>query len=203
MNPPDLAEGPALPIRTGKITKIEIREALKSLKNGKAAGPDNIPAEAIKAGGDISISVMYNFMSEIWKEEELPEDWITGLLIKLSKKGNLSYCDNWRSIILLSIASKVLCRVLLNRTREAVDTKLREEQAGFRKGRSCTDHIATLRIIVEQSVEWQSSTYICFVDFQKAFDSIHRETLWKILRHYGVPAKIVNSTSCPQWQING
>ena len=86
MNPPDLAEGPALPIRTGKITKIEIREALKSLKNGKAAGPDNIPAEAIKAGGDISISVMYNFMNEIWKEEELSEDWITGLIIVKERK---------------------------------------------------------------------------------------------------------------------
>ena len=92
----------------------------------------------------------------------------------------------------LSIASKVLCRVLLNKMKGAVDTKLRNEQARFRKGRSCTDHIATLRIIVEQSVEWQSSAYICFVDSQKAFDSIHIETSWKLLRHYGVPSKIVN-----------
>ena len=94
--------------------------------------------------------------------------------------------------MLLSIASKVLCRVLLNRMKGAVDTKLRDEQAGFRKGRSCTDHIATLRIVVEQSVERQSSAYTCFVDFQKAFDSIHREPLWRLLRLYGVPTKIVN-----------
>ena len=51
--------------------------------------------------------------------------------------------------MLLSIASKVLCRVLLNRMKDAVDTKLRDEQAGFGKGHSCTDHITTLRIIVE------------------------------------------------------
>ena len=96
--------------------------------------------------------------------------------------------------MLLTIGSKVLCRVLLNRMKGAVDTKLRDELAGFRKGRSCTDHIATLRIIVEQSVEWRSSAYmyICFVDFQKAFDSIYRETLWKLLSHCGVPSKIVN-----------
>ena len=69
--------------------------------------------------------------------------------------------------MLLSIASKVLCRVLSNRMKGVADTKLRDEQAGFLRGRSCTDHIATLRIIVEQSVEWQTSAYICFVDFQK------------------------------------
>ena len=57
-----------------------------------------------------------------------------------------------------------------------MDAKLRDAQAEFRKGRSCTDYIATLQIIVEQSVEWQSSACICFMDFQKAFDS-HRQTV--------------------------
>ena len=73
-----------------------------------------------------------------------------------------------------------------------VDKTLREEQAGFRQDRSCTDQIATLRIIVEQSIEWNSSLYVNFVDYEKAFDSLDRETLWKILRHYGVPMKLVN-----------
>ncbi|VDP57067.1 unnamed protein product [Schistosoma margrebowiei] len=58
--------------------------------------------------------------------------------------------------------------------------------------RSCTDRIATLRIIVEQSVEWNSSLYINFIDYEKAFDSVDRRTLWKLLRHYGVTEKIVN-----------
>ena len=77
--------------------------------------------------------------------------------------------------MLLRIASNVLCRVLLNRMKGAVDTELRDEQAGFENGRHCADHIATIPIIVKQSVEWQSLACICFVDFQKAFDSIHRE----------------------------
>ncbi|CAH8505835.1 unnamed protein product [Schistosoma guineensis] len=63
--------------------------------------------------------------------------------------------------------------------------------AGFRKDRSCTDQIATLRIIVEQSIEWNSLLYINFIDYEKAFDSVDRTTLWKLLRHYGVPQKIV------------
>ncbi|VDP29858.1 unnamed protein product [Schistosoma margrebowiei] len=58
--------------------------------------------------------------------------------------------------------------------------------------RSCTDQIATLQIIVEQSIKWNSSLYINFIDYEKAFDSVDRTTLWKLLRHYGVPLKIVN-----------
>ncbi|VDO96274.1 unnamed protein product, partial [Schistosoma margrebowiei] len=58
--------------------------------------------------------------------------------------------------------------------------------------RSCTDQIATLRITVEQSIEWNSSLYISFIDYEKAFDSVDRTTLWKLPRHYGVPQKIVN-----------
>ena len=66
------------------------------------------------------------------------------------------------------------------------------EQAGFRQNRSCTDQIATLRIIIEQSIEWNSPLYVNFIDYEKAFDSVDRDTLWKLLRHYGMPVKIVN-----------
>ena len=70
--------------------------------------------------------------------------------------------------------------------------KLRKEQAGLRKDKSCTyNYFATLRIIGEQCIEWQSSLYINFVDFEKAFDSIDRRVLWKLPRHYGLPAKFV------------
>ncbi len=92
--------------------------------------------------------------------------------------------------MLLDIASKVICRVILERIKTALEKKLKEEQAGFRAGRICTVQITTLRIIVERSVEWQASLYINFIDFEKAFDSISREVLWR-LRHYGMPVKIV------------
>ncbi|VDP30179.1 unnamed protein product [Schistosoma curassoni] len=86
--------------------------------------------------------------------------------------------------------------VLLNRIKHAVDAQLRDQQAEFRKDRSCTDQIATIRIIVEQSVEWNSSLYINLIDYEKAFDSVCRGTVWKLLRYCGVPEKIVNKTAC-------
>ncbi|VDP59104.1 unnamed protein product [Schistosoma curassoni] len=65
--------------------------------------------------------------------------------------------------------------------KDCVDAQLRDQQAGFRKDRSCADQIATLLIIVEQSIEWNSSLYTNFIDYEKTFVSVDRTTRWKLL----------------------
>lgn len=90
----------------------------------------------------------------------------------MPKKGDLTNCGNYRGITLLSTPGKVFNRIILERMKDVVNDKLRDNQAGFRKNRSCIDQIATLRIIVEQSMEWSSPLLINFVDYEKAFDSI-------------------------------
>ena len=183
-------------------TEEEIREAIKMLRNGKAAGPDEIPAEAIKADLDTAVSVLHSLFGKIWEEGKVPAEWREGLIIKLPKKGDLRECSNYRGIMLLSVPGKVFNRILLERIKEAVDPKLRDQQAGFRRNRSCADQIATLRIIVEQTNEWNSPLYINFIDYEKAFDSVDRETLWKLLRHYGIPEKITNLIKCIYKDMN-
>ena len=54
----------------------------------------------------------------------------------------------------------------------------------------------TLRIIIELSIEWNSALYVNFIDFEKAFDSVDRDMLWKILRHHGIPEKLINIIIC-------
>ncbi|VDP59830.1 unnamed protein product [Schistosoma curassoni] len=76
--------------------------------------------------------------------------------------------------------------------KKSLDAQLRDQQVGFRKDLSCADQIATLRIIVGQPIEWNSSPYIKFTDYEKAFDTVDRTTLWRLVRYYGVPDKIVN-----------
>ncbi|VDP27129.1 unnamed protein product [Schistosoma margrebowiei] len=76
--------------------------------------------------------------------------------------------------------------------KDSVDAQLRDQQAGFRKDRSCTDQIATLWITVEQPIKWNYSLYINFIDYEKAFGGVDGTTLWKLLSHCGVPQKIVN-----------
>ena len=63
---------------------------------------------------------------------------------------------------------------------------------GFRQSKSTSDQIATLRIIVEQSLEWRTPLYINFIDYQKAFDSLNRNTLWDLMASYGIPGEIIS-----------
>jgi hypothetical protein len=69
--------------------------------------------------------------------------WKKGILIKLPKKGDLSVCNNWRGIILLSSQSKILLRIIFNRIKGLIDNKLRREQMGFREGKSCIGQVST------------------------------------------------------------
>ena len=115
-------------------TKVEIQSAIKQMKNNKAPGPDNIPAEALKADVETSTEMLYSIISKIWEEEELPADWKEGHIVKIPKKGDLSQCDNYRGIMLLSAPGKVMNRVIYYKeygqqwTRNYVTIKLDSEQ---------------------------------------------------------------------------
>ena len=123
-------------------------------------------------------------------DEKTPRKWRNGLFFKLPRKGNVKGCKNWRLITLLSVVGKVMGRIVIDRIRIGVESNLRKEQAGFRPGRGTTEQIFILRNIIAQSIE--SSLYVNFIDFEKAFDSVHRDSLWLIMRSSGIPSKIIN-----------
>lgn len=125
-----------LPVNCDKPSKEEIKKSIKTLKSGKAAGPDEIPAEAIKADINTATSMLHSLFAKIWEKEEIPEEWKEGLIMKLPKKGDLRDCVNYRGIMLLSVPGKVLNRILLERMKTAVDAQLRDQPAGFQKDRS-------------------------------------------------------------------
>jgi len=127
----------------------------------------------------------------IWEGREVPSDWQCGVIVPLPKKGDLSDCGNWKGITLLSILGKVFGSLVLTRIKVAVDNVLRQEQTGFRPGRSCNDQIYVLRQIIEKVKAWNKPVIINFIDFIKAFDSVHQATVWAILSQYGKPDKVI------------
>ena len=109
------------------------------------------------------------------------------------RKGNPQVCDNHRGISLLSIAGKILARVLLNRLNEHLEQSglLPESQCGFRKNRGTIDMIFTARQPQEKCQEQNVNLYMTFVDHTKAFDTVSREGLWKCMAKFGCPAKFI------------
>lgn len=119
-------------------------------------------------------------MNKCWKEEHVPNEWCQGMIVKLLKNGNITYCSNWHGITLLSVPGKAFCTFLLVRLWDAVDARLQEEQAGFQHGRFCTEQIFILRNIIKWCVQFQHPLSVNFIDFEKAFDIIHLDSLWQI-----------------------
>lgn len=97
----------------------QIMKAISALKNGKATGPDEITTEAIKANIETSVSILYKLIKKIWEEESFPEEWKQGILMRLTKKGDLSEYSKYQGILLLSVPNKILNRILLDRIEQS------------------------------------------------------------------------------------
>ena len=109
-----------LQVNENRPGKAEIKKAIKHLKNGKAAGADGILPEAIKTDLSTSTEMLFELFWKIWETNEVLDDWKEGYLIKLPKKGDVRECKNWRGIMLLSTAGKVLSRIILERLKVVV-----------------------------------------------------------------------------------
>ncbi|CAF3906760.1 unnamed protein product [Rotaria sp. Silwood1] len=171
---------------------LEVEEAIRRMKSGKAPGMDGLSTDVIKAGGRALSTRLHALFVEIWEEEKTIDDWSTAIIIRLFKnKGDKRDCSNYRGISLLPVASKVFSRVIPNRVQNHLGTQIMEQQAGFQSNRSTIDHIFTLKLLMEKTRVHNKSLFLCFIDIQKAYDSINREILWRICRHYGLSEKIV------------
>ena len=99
-----------------------------------------------------------------------------------------SDCSNYRGITLLSIAGKILVRVLLNRLiLMLAQEDMPDSQCRFRSNRRTVDIFFVLRQIQEKCREQNMGLYAVFVDLTKAFDTVSRDGLWKILARLGCP----------------
>ena len=93
----------------------EVEAAVQSVKKGKSAGVDNIPAELVQAGEEDVITALTTISSKIWQTGEWPTPWPQSLVITLPEKGSLQHCQNYRTISLISHPSKVMLKIILNR----------------------------------------------------------------------------------------
>ena len=137
----NLKPSDGIAINTGPPSQAEVKTAIKTMKNGKDPGIDSLRLNYWKQTSSRLPTCLSIPMQRYGEHDFILKDWRKGLIFKLPKKGDLSNCGNWRGITLLSVPSKVFCRVLLKKIDSALYSKIRQEQAGFRKGQGCIDQI--------------------------------------------------------------
>ena len=129
----------------------------------------------------------FQYASKFLKTQQWPQDWERSVFIPVPKKGNAKECSNYRTIALISHASKGMLKILQARLQQYVNRELPDVQAGFRKSRGTRDQIANIRWIMAKAREFQKNIYFCFIDYAKVFDCVHHNKLWKILKETGIP----------------
>ena len=103
----------------------------------------------------------------------------------------LKQCQNYRTISLISHPSKVMLKIIMNRSKPQVEKIIAEEQADFRTGRSTSEQIFNLPILCEKYVEHQQDLYHVFIDFKKAFDRVWHAALWATMKKSSISTKII------------
>ena len=173
-------------------TEEELLQALSKLKKGKAGGKSGLLPELITFGGTDLWDRVLEVIKQVWEDGKVVRDWQDAVVIPIPKKGDLKQCDNWRGISLLDVIGKILARIVQERLQMIADKVLPESQSGFRKGRGCVDMLFVARQLVEKTREHDDSLYMLFVDLRKAYDSVPRQALWKVLEKCGVPPRMLS-----------
>ena len=135
------------------------------------------PAELVQEGGEDVITALTTICNKTWQTGEWPNLWTRSLVITIPNTGNLQQCHNYRTISLITHPSKIMLRIMLNRSKRQVERIIAEEQAGFKAGRSTTEQIFNLRILCEKYLQHQQDLYHFLVDFKRAFDRVWHAAL--------------------------
>ncbi|XP_060577322.1 uncharacterized protein LOC132734571 [Ruditapes philippinarum] len=158
----------------------EVERAVKSLNLNKAMGNDEVPAEAIQSL--TCIDYLHKLFCVCFATGKIPKVWSDGIITPVLKNPSADKTDpgNYRGITVTSAVYKAYCSVLNARlVKWCEDNEIvSDSQNGFRRNRSTVDHLSTLTDIIENRKKHKQSTFVCLVDFSKAYDRIERQTLW-------------------------
>ena len=118
------------------ILECEVKWALGSITRNKASGGDGIPVELFQNLEDNAMKVLHSICQQIWKTQQWPQDWKRSVFIQIPKQGNAKECSNYRTIALISHASKIMLKIL---------------QAGYQQYVNC--ELTDLRLDLETARE--------------------------------------------------
>lgn len=197
----------------------EVELALHKSHLGRAPGPDGLRIEFFKEayvlvptgrGRDrrvyILLPVLHNLLKNLFCSGHYPENWSAAALTAVYKKGDAGDLNNYRGIAVGNVLGKLFGSVLntrLDTYAERIGARA-EGQAGFRRGRSTIDHVFVLRHLIDRTrfSSVAAKLYLCFVDFQKAFDRVLRGLLMERLAALGLHGEMIQALGNIYWHVS-
>ena len=171
------------------FTVDEVEEAVESLHYHKAGATDGTKNPMFKCGGPTMSNILLKFFNHLLEEEVHPDDWARSVVVNLYKEGDRTDPGNYRGISLISCLGKLYLSLWARRIADFLDAKLDDGQGGFRRERSTIDQALTLKEILRKRKNNDKKTFLLFVDFRKAFDTVWHDGLWKRLWDCGIQGK--------------
>ena len=192
--PPPRPTGP-LHSYDSAFTTREQTDARKRSPDNRQTGPDQIPHEILKyAMGPIFTALQLKNVNEAFSRQLQVEAWQRGVMLFLYKRDDPRLPANHRGLTLTNHEAKEVERMIYIRLlRFCAETDcLRQEEFAFLPGKSTVDAIFINRLLSSWAKERGCKLYKCYIDLHKAYDRVHRPTLWLLLERLGVPPKLLS-----------
>ena len=176
----------------------ELRDLLRSLPPNKAAGPDGIPSQLLKAITIQQVADLAQLFTQLandldYRPNTRPDAWNQTLAMLLPKETAASTLDRHRAIALMSQVQKLYSKWLLCNMTPVLDPHISEHQAGFRRNRQASEvlQVISKSLLIELYQEWQAPITIMRLDMRKAFDRIKQSAILETLETSSLPPKVV------------
>lgn len=179
-----------IPVLDDPIESTEVKLCIRKLKVDKAPGTDGIAPGILKILDDEWILLLTFAFNAVF-EGSYPECWNKARVMNIYKKGNRLSPGNYRGISIMNAMVKLYDMVLAERF--SLWYKPHEEQAGAQKGRGCSEQILAVRLLIDVARKSKKTLFLCFIDFEKAYDRLDRYQLMKRLDSRGCGSRFLNA----------
>ena len=178
------------------FTMEELKQCIKNLDYKKAVGPDGIANAFLKHATDELLGILLKFLNLNIKHGMVSSNWCQDFITLIHKEGPKHNPGNYRGLCIMNSLLKLLCSMLNERLTLYCNTRnlINKEQIGFQKNSRTSDHILTLKAIVNKYVTDKEGKklYTCFIDFKKAFDSVWHDGLFREVENIGINGNILD-----------
>uniref|UniRef100_A0A8D9EQ38 Craniofacial development protein 2 n=1 Tax=Cacopsylla melanoneura TaxID=428564 RepID=A0A8D9EQ38_9HEMI len=195
----DTQEPIILNVEGPRILKEEVELAIKQMKDGKAAGLDQIQSEFLKLLDEEQLVWLTSLFNSIYESGKIPTEWLKSEFITLPKKPGAKVCGDYRTISLMSHVLKLFLKIIHKRIYRLCEEEIAPNQFGFRNAVGTREALFSVQVLFQKCRDVSCDVYACLIDYQKAFDRVKHEKIIEILEKTGIDKRDLKIISNLYW----